>query len=146
MSESRTARLDLIYKAGKVLAGATFLTVVTQPLGDEQMAPCSTFGSVILDDGDFQIQLNDTEMRAFEAPGHLHRRCRISADAPQGYESIGEFAVMPTRQWSASVDAACGPAALEGTRQLGCFAARIDAILALWVGRHSARCRHQDAD
>lgn len=101
-------------------------------------------GAVVLDDGSFYVELYADDQTA-EAAGFLQRRCYVGVTTPGGYECIGSFERDVVRGgWRALVDQAYEPSSDSDCRQVGRFAQRLDAIVALWGARHSALCRHQD--
>jgi len=107
------------------------------------MATCTEPSATILDDGDFYVELNCNDSSA-AAAGFLQRRCYVGVTTPGGYECIGSFERDVLGRWRASIDAVYDEQTGSDSRTLGCFADRLDAIVALWAARHAAYCRHQD--
>jgi len=104
--------------------------------GDRQRA-------VIVDDGEFYIELNDN-VDACIAPGFLQRRCYVGVTTPGGYECVGSFQRDARGLWHASIDALYDQHSGSDSRSMGQFTQRLDAIVALWQCRHEAHCRHKD--
>ena len=67
-----------------------------------------TTDKVILDDGEFYIDLN-CNYEASNAPGFLERRCPYSATTPGGFECIGSFGKALDGTWKADVNAPYDP-------------------------------------
>jgi hypothetical protein len=102
-----------------------------------------TRGTVIIDDGEYYIELNG-DYAAVVAPGFLQRRCYSGVTTPDGYECVGRFGPDDQGLWEASIGAPSGDATGGDSRSLGHFAERMNAIVALWGKRHEAWCRHKD--
>ena len=61
-------------------------------------------GLVIVDDGEYYIELN-INYDATIAPGFLQRRCCFGVTTPGGYDCIGSFERDARGVWQASIDA-----------------------------------------
>ncbi len=107
---------------------------------------------VVLDDGEYYIELDASLAPEAVAPGFLKRRCYVSPTSPDGYECIGRFARNRRNHWMAEIDAApeCPEPGTEdcsngdGTRTLGVHAQRVIAIVDLWMHRRKAHSRHEE--
>lgn len=100
--------------------------------------------AVILDDGEFYIELN-ANFGPGNAPGFLQRRCYVGVTTPGGYECVGSFGrCSVTGMWSASIDAPYDPRTDSDARLIGSYPRRLDAIVALWSARQLAHCRHRE--
>lgn len=99
---------------------------------------------IILDDGDYYIEL-DSNCSLAAGPGYLQRRCYEGVTTPGGYECVGSFDKTPSNTWTANINANdCEKTGLD-TKRLGEYKNRLDAVMALWKGRHKALCKHQDS-
>lgn len=103
---------------------------------------------VVLDDGEYYIELDATLTTEAVAPGFLKRRCYVSPTSPDGYECVGRFALNRQNHWMAEIDVTADrPNEYtngDGTRTLGVYARRVTAIVDLWLSRRQAHCRHID--
>jgi hypothetical protein len=99
-------------------------------------------GLVIVDDGQFYIQLN-AYFEAYRAPGFLQRRCYVSKTTPSGYECIGSFERNANGAWEASIAVPYDEVTCSSSRCVGRFTERMGAIVALWGSRREARCRYR---
>lgn len=104
---------------------------------------------VILDDGEYYIELDATLEPEARAPGLLKRRCYISPTSPDGYECVGRFALNRQSHWMAEIDVSPEPDVEDfsngdGTRTLGLYPQRVNAIVFLWMDRRQAHSRHND--
>ena len=100
-----------------------------------------TTDKVILDDGEFCIDLN-CNYEASNAPGFLERRCPYSATTPGGFECIGSFDKAVDGTWRADVNAPYDPATDGDCRIVAQGVSRLDAIAALWRERHTAHTKN----
>jgi hypothetical protein len=101
-------------------------------------------GAVLLDDGEFYIELN-ANYPTPDAPGFLQRRCYVGVTTPGGYECVGSFDRCPsTGAWLASIDALYDAATDSDARVVGIYSRRLDAVVGLWAARRLARCRHRE--
>jgi hypothetical protein len=91
--------------------------------------------SIILDDGTFYVQLNETHEHR-SAPGFLLKRCNHSITSPGGFECIGSFDLVNGR-WMACLNGVFDIDGEKEGRHLGSFKGRLDAIHALWMARIS---------
>ena len=92
---------------------------------------------VLLDDGTFYIDLNANHPPE-DAPGFLEVRNTRGF----GVDCVGSFDRLPCGKWSARVAIEPLPSEASDALALGTFEKRLDAIAALWLGRHRARpCR-----
>jgi len=98
--------------------------------------------ALILDDGDYYVELNENFPAAI-APGFLQRRCYVGVTTPGGYECIGSFERQAGGVWRASVDSLYDPSTDSDSRSVGEYAGRLDVIVALWSARRDALCRHR---
>jgi len=98
--------------------------------------------TLILDDGEFYVELNE-DFPVADAPGFLQRRCYVGVTTPDGYESVGRFDRDPHSGWHGCVDAPYDPSTNSTSCSLGRFSNRMDAIVALWLARRDALCRHR---
>ena len=98
---------------------------------------------VVLDDGEFYVELNDDDFPASDAPGFLQRRCYVGVTTPEGYECVGAFGRRRDGKWLASIDTTYDDTTDSHCFVLGPLDERLDAIVALWGARHQARCRHK---
>ncbi len=104
---------------------------------------------VVLDDGEYYIELNASLAPEAVAPGFLKRRCYVSPTSPDGYECIGRFAQNRQNHWMSEIDVSPGPDTEDisngdGTRTLGVYAQRVIAIVDLWMHRRKAHSRHDE--
>ena len=99
---------------------------------------------IVLDDGQYYIELVTTKAAAVNAPGLLKRRCYVSPTSPDGYEVLGVFHRLDDGEWDASIDASVDPVTGIRSRELGPFSERLSAAVALWNCRRQAHSRHQD--
>lgn len=97
---------------------------------------------VILDDGEFYVELNGN-YDATLAPGFLQRRCSRGLTTPGGYECIGSFERSAAGRWRADVNATFDEVTGGDVLVLGEFDERMDAISALWRRRHEALQSHR---
>ena len=95
----------------------------------------------ILDDGRFYIELN-INYDPFDAPGFLQRRCAAGPTTPGGHECLGSFQKRPDGTWSADVTASWNEETDSDCSVLASNVERLDAISALWRGRHTALSTH----
>lgn len=98
-------------------------------------------GTIILDDGQFYIELN-VNYEASDAPGFLQRRCVYGLTTPGGYECLGSFQKALDGSWSADVNAPMDEDSGSDCDVLACKVSRMQAITALWVGRARAYSTH----
>ena len=98
-------------------------------------------GKIILDDGQFYIQLN-VNYEAFDAPGFLQKRCAYGLTTPGGYECLGSFQKALDGSWSADVNAPYDEDTGSDCEMLSRQVSRLDAIATLWAGRTSAYSTH----
>lgn len=98
-------------------------------------------GKIILDDGNYYVQLN-VNYEASNAPGFLHRRCGYGLTTPGGYEVLGSFQRAPDGKWSADVNAPLDEETDSDCLVLVDGVSRLDAIAALWTGRTFAYSTH----
>lgn len=96
---------------------------------------------IVLDDGSYYVELN-VNSDPHDAPGFLQRRCAVGLHTPGGYECLGSFNPTPGGAWRADVNAPYDNTTDSDARDLGRFADRVDAILALWAARHDAFSVH----
>ena len=99
---------------------------------------------VVLDDGEYYIELVTVNVAAVNAPGMLKRRCYVSPTSPDGYEVLGMFHRRQEGGWEASIDAAPDTVTGIRSRDLGSYGERLSAVVSLWNCRHLARSRHRD--
>lgn len=103
---------------------------------------------VVLDDGEFYVEIDATLASEAVAPGFLKRRCYVSPTSPDGYECVGRFALNRQYHWMAEIDVTADLQNRftngDGTRTLGVYAQRVTAIVDLWMNRRQAYCRHTD--
>lgn len=97
---------------------------------------------IVLDDGDFYIELNGN-YDAVSAPGFLQRRCARGLTTPGGYECVGSFQRATNGRWRADVNAPFDEETEGDCLVLGEFGERMHAIAALWQRRHAALCIHR---
>lgn len=95
----------------------------------------------ILDDGEFYIELN-SNCNPTAAPGFLQRRCTAGPTIPGGYECLGSFQKRPDGAWAADINAPWNRETDSDCTLLVTGVARMDAIGALWSGRHRALSTH----
>ena len=98
-------------------------------------------GEIILDDGVFYVELN-VNSEASVAPGFLQRRCARGLTTPGGYECVGSFGKAVDGTWRADVSAPWDEDTDSDCNVLARGVARMDAIAALWAGRHVAHATH----
>ncbi len=101
---------------------------------------------VVLDDGEYYVELAGSGEPDRQAHGFLKRRCYSSVTSPEGYECIGGFERDAHGHWLAIIDAANDPYTGNVTRPLGRYPDRPAAVVALWNARRQAHCRHKDDD
>lgn len=93
-------------------------------------------GTVLLDDGEFYIELN-VNMPAREAPGFLQRRRTRAHTLSPGDECVGSFD-RTAEGWEASINAPYDEATDSDAKCLGAWTDRMHAIVALWLARRDA--------
>ena len=98
--------------------------------------------TIVLDDGEFYIELNGN-YEAAVAPGFLQRRCLQGLTTPSGFECIGSFDKSSQGKWRADVNAPYDPTSESDVLVLAMDVERMDAISVLWHGRHQALCNHR---
>ena len=99
---------------------------------------------IVLDDGEYYVELVTANAAAVNAPGLLKRRCYVSPTSPDGYEVLGMFCRFVGGGWQASIDAPADPLTGIKSKEYGPFDERLSAAIALWNCRHQAHSRHQD--
>jgi hypothetical protein len=95
---------------------------------------------VLLDDGEFYIELN-VNYPADRAPGFLQRRCPVTLTTPGGFECIGSFDKHTDGMWRADVNAVYDEEKGSDVVRVADGVSRMQAIVALWRNRHQAHCR-----
>ena len=98
-------------------------------------------GEIILDDGVFYVELN-VNAEAVAAPGFLQRRCARGLATPGAYECVGSFGKAVDGTWHADVSSPWDEETGSDCNVLARGVDRMDAIAALWVGRHVAHSTH----
>ncbi len=106
------------------------------------MSTAITKGALVLDDGQFFVEL-DGNYPTCVAPGFLWRRCYVGVTTPGGYECIGGFDRDARGLWQATIDMPYNDVRDSDSLEVGGFKDRLDAIVALWGIRRKAHCRHQ---
>lgn len=101
---------------------------------------------IVLDDGEYYVELAASGEPGPLVHGFLKRRCYCSVTSPEGYECIGGFERDAHGHWLALIDAANDPYTGNVTRPLGRYPDRPAAVAALWNARRRAHCRHKDDD
>jgi hypothetical protein len=101
-----------------------------------------TTNQIILDDGQFYIELN-TNFESACAPGFLHHRCVQSPTNPGGHECVGSFQKSTAEYWSADIQSAYNVETDSDCNVVAMKATRLDAIAALWTARKFAYLAHQ---
>lgn len=106
--------------------------------------------TIILDDGEFLIDMNEAEnvilaidgiSAAAPGAGFLHHRCPLDPLAACGFERAGEYSPHDGR-WAASINPKWRPIKNGYVPNLGFFENRMDAITALWNARYDAWLFH----
>jgi hypothetical protein len=97
---------------------------------------------VLLDDGEFYIELNCNH-DAVIAPGFLERRCERGLTTPEGFECVGGFSKRPDGSWRADINAPWDEESDSDCRVVADGVERMNAIAALWQRRHEALCSHR---
>jgi hypothetical protein len=89
--------------------------------------------SIIVDDGTFYIQLDESYEHR-NAPGFLLKRCNRSITTPSGFQVLGEFA-FENDIWFVDLHAVSDSEDDAEGKHIGKFDGRLDAIHALWKAR-----------
>lgn len=106
--------------------------------------------TIVLDDGEFAIDMNETQAvitsidgnsAAGPSAGFLHHRCPPDPLATYGWERIGEYSFRDGK-WAASINSKHTIFRVGYVPGLGVFDTRIDAISALWNARRDAWLHH----
>ena len=98
---------------------------------------------VLLDDGEFYVELSGNHV-AVLAAGFLQHRCYVGVTTPDGYECVGSFDRDSDGKWSARIDMPYDPRTNSDSRVVAKGVGWLDAIVALWMARREANCRHRD--
>ena len=103
----------------------------------------TTPGLVVLDDGDYSVELNPAFPEA-DAPALLRRQCYFGVTTPEGLEYIGAVDRTGEGLWCVTLNQRYDPRTDSDTLVVGNYKARVYAIVALWRTRHMAHCRHAE--
>lgn len=105
---------------------------------------------IILDDGEFLIDMNESESvdiaidglsTAAPGAGFLHHRCPLDPLANRGFERIGEYSSRDGK-WTASINTKHYLNKAGYLPNVGLFENRMDAITSLWKARRDAWLLH----
>lgn len=106
--------------------------------------------TIVLDDGEFVIDTNETEAvitsidgksAAGPGAGFLHHRCEPDPLALAGWECIGQYSLRD-EEWAASINQKDTIFRVGYVPNLGVFQNRMDAINTLWNARRDAWLLH----
>ncbi|TCF96456.1 hypothetical protein BZM26_37570 [Paraburkholderia strydomiana] len=95
---------------------------------------------VLLDDGKYFVQRNLSNPPAADN-GFLMRRCRHHVTGPVDVECVGGYDLSGDGQWLVDVATPDNGKDNAGSRVIGRFGTRLEAIHALWQHRHEALTR-----